>query len=105
MKSIFYLLAIWILSLSCLPCSDSRECSVPAELKVSSGMTHDQHNHSREGCTPFCTCSCCAVTTICSVVTAIQVGKPLIRAEKHILYLSAPTRDAQYTIWQPPRQV
>lgn len=89
--------------LSCLPCSDSKECNVKAEVKISSSTNHQEHNHTKEACTPFCTCSCCAASAFDSPLSKIQATKVIFQSEKYSLYNVASNTEVYYSIWQPPK--
>jgi len=103
MKFLFFFLGFFLLYLSCLPCSDSTECNAKAEVKISASTNHQEHNHTKEACTPFCTCSCCAASAFYSVSSKIQVTKVIFRSEKYPLYNVAFNTGVYYSIWQPPK--
>jgi hypothetical protein len=103
MKFLFLLLSCFMLYLTCLPCSDSIECNAKPSAEISAADNHQQHNHSREGCSPFCTCSCCAVSAFYSIVTKTQISKIDLLAEKHPLYNIGVNTEVYYAIWQPPK--
>lgn len=92
-----------MLYLSCLPCSDSKECTVTVEAKISAIDSHQKHNHDQEACTPFCTCSCCAITAFYSVYYKTQGVKSFLLTRKYPIYNVAFNTEVYYSIWQPPK--
>jgi len=103
MKILFTFLSIFMIYLSCLPCSDSTECNVKAEEKISSSTNHQQHNHAKETCTPFCSCSCCAASAFYSPLSKLQATKIISQLDKFPLYNVAFNTEEYYSIWQPPK--
>ncbi len=64
MKLINTILALYVLVLSCIPCSDETEQILPAYSSsyIHTSNTHSGHNHHNESCdlcSPFCICACC----------------------------------------------
>jgi hypothetical protein len=105
MKFLFLFLGFYLLGLSCLPCSDSKECSTDTGVTVtfSAVNNHQEHNHTREACTPFCTCSCCAASVFYSPLNKIQVIKAIFPSEKYPLFQEDNISDTLNSIWQPPK--
>ena len=60
MKFLATILALFILSLSALPCDDVSYNNQQSE-SVSEIVNLDNHSHS-DMCSPFCMCSCCSVS-------------------------------------------
>jgi len=71
-KFFFFILSGFMLYMSCLPCGDGIECNEKAPIEISATDNHREHNHESEACTPFCTCSCCAVSIFYSGFSKIQ---------------------------------
>ncbi len=103
MKFLFVFLGFFLLYLSCLPCSDSTECNATSEVKISASTNHQEHNHSKEACTPFCTCSCCAASAFYNPLNKVQVAKIGFQSEKFPLYNENFNSEVSYSIWQPPK--
>jgi hypothetical protein len=102
-KFLFGFLALFLLYLSCIPCSDKVECNTKTEVRVSSATNHQEHNPAMEICTPFCTCSCCPASAFYSPFNKIQATKIVFQPEKFPFYDVAFTTQAYYSIWQPPK--
>jgi hypothetical protein len=104
MKFVFYFLGFFLLSLSCIPCSDNNECDLTQKkTEVSAFTSHEQHNHDMESCTPFCTCSCCAASAFYYHMFRMQGGKILFQSEKFTLHNVGVNSEVYYSIWQPPK--
>ncbi|MFW2477262.1 MAG: DUF6660 family protein [Sediminibacterium sp.] len=103
MKFLFFFLGFSLLYLSCLACSDSTECNAKSESKISASANHQAHNHSKEACTPFCTCSCCAATAFYHPLSKVQFVKIIFRSEKDPFDVENFNSEVSYSIWQPPK--
>jgi hypothetical protein len=103
MKFLFLFLAFYLLCLSCIPCSDSKECNVSSVVEISPLNNHQEHNHSNEVCTPFCTCSCCSVSAFYSPFNKVQFVKIDFQSEKYPLHNENFNSEVSYSIWQPPK--
>jgi hypothetical protein len=89
--------------MSCLPCGDGNECNKKAATEISTTDNHQEHNHDAESCTPFCTCSCCALSIFYSGFSKAQDVLAILQSEKHLLSNVAFNTEAYYSIWQPPK--
>lgn len=100
MKVLSLVLSIWILFCSGTPCTDLPACSHSGSEAVHADIAgHEDFDH----CSPFCVCSCCAVTTALPKVISFfhkQVSIPVIPD----IYICPPVRDYANPCWQPPRQ-
>jgi len=103
MKFVFFLFGIYLMALSCMPCSDSRETSAGNEVTVSAGGMHNEH--SNEACTPFCVCSCCSVSFFYSQPFKVTTVKPVIHSTTYFIRQDNNIRSIQNSIWQPPRVI
>ena len=102
MKFLFTLLAFFMVYLSCLPCGDSVECNSKAQTKISASTSHQDHQHNKEACTPFCTCTCCPASAFYSASSKVQFVK-YFPTEKYPLYNIAIHTQLCDNIWQPPK--
>jgi hypothetical protein len=103
MKIFFFFLGCFMLYLSCLPCSDSKECNGKGEERISVNTNHKEHNHNKEGCTPFCTCSCCAISAFFAPYYKASDTKVAFQSVRYPLYDVALNTEVYYSIWQPPK--
>ena len=103
MKYFFFILSCFMLYLSCLPCSDSKECNEKTETNISVAGNHQQHEHDTESCTPFCTCSCCSITVYYTSIFKMPSVKFKFLSVKYALQKTALNTEVYYSIWQPPK--
>lgn len=102
-KILFFIIAIYLLGLSFIPCGDKEECNSVTEQAVSAPSNHQEHKHDAEACTPFCICSCCAASAFYSTFPKAQVNKEGFQSDKYPIYTVAFTSEAHNIIWQPPK--
>jgi len=103
MRFLFLFLGLYLLWLSFIPCSDSKDCIAPVEVNISAANTHQEHEHSKEACTPFCICSCCAASSIYPASQKIQADRIFSPATSFTLYAVSIHSETLHNIWQPPR--
>ena len=102
-KLLFLFLSIYLLVLSCFPCNDSKECNLITQVEVSASNNHQEHNHSKEACTPFCTCSCCAASAFYNPISKVQVVNEDFQSIKYPIHVERFKAGVSYSIWQPPK--
>lgn len=103
LKAISYILSIYVVFLSMLPCSDGMEYFSAQISPVQQAAEHQNHNDEPELCSPFCKCSCCGI----SMYTPIALAHITIVNEEYVELSSfAPVfnlEEPASTIWQPPK--
>ena len=108
MKILNLILSVYLVFLSCIPCSDTIN-DVKVSDSVSNSKSTDKHSHetSDDFCSPFCFCNCCGQTILnyqtaqlTSFQTAIQEIKVL-----NLNYNSSLISVFSGSIWQPPKIV
>ncbi len=87
-----------------MPCSDSLECDDPRGETISAIADHEKHEHANESCTPFCTCSCCALSSFYAQHARAYTENAPATIKQYALYEASIVASMQYAIWQPPRQ-
>jgi hypothetical protein len=91
-------LALIVLSLSLIPCSDKMGVSDTANVE-----THSDHSGSHiEDCTPFCTCSCCSTSVVFSP-EAIVIAKVPLQLSQNSFFYQEGESFFSHSIWQPPK--
>ena len=103
MKFFTLIMSFFLLYLSCLSCSDSKECNINAEQKVSATTNHEQHKHTSEACTPFCNCSCCAASAFHQPFAKQQALKQIFQSVKYHIQNDSFLSQEFSSIWQPPK--
>jgi hypothetical protein len=102
MKALALIMAIYMLGLSIIPCSDANAKTSTQQNKPAQQHEHEDHE---DGCSPFCICSCCnnivyiSTTSLTTIIATQQYfKKPNTKIENTAIantYLS--------NIWQPPK--
>lgn len=103
MKAFSFLMSIYLLTLCCIPCSDSDECKDSVKQEISSATDHSEHEHSEEACTPFCTCSCCAISVYCQSLFVMDLSNEVIPFAQVNDYQDYFIKEIAISIWQPPK--
>ena len=103
MKFLGFIFAVYLLTLSCLPCGDMNECNDKAAQTISATTDHQQHKHSKEACTPFCSCSCCAASGFYVSFSKTQSPKLFQQSEKYPSHNISFLSQEFSSIWQPPK--
>lgn len=101
------LIAIMILVLSCMPCSDAG-ASVSARSHTStSADTKHPGGHEEEHqdlCSPFCQCSCCSLAYALPLPPAPEpAGVPVFRNKAFALLTQQYPAGIALPVWQPPQ--
>ena len=96
MKWTPFILFLYILALSVAPCTDGANDACKEKI--------EQHDHSEDeddGCTPFCTCSCCgSLFTFAEAITNFKSSTDI--SEKIDSYSSHYFGFYLEEIWHPP---
>jgi hypothetical protein len=108
-KFFFFIMAIYMLLLPAVPCSDVHKNSIEnkqTELAHNQGHNHEQD--AGDGCSPFCTCSCCSIAVIAHSFKpfefeTITTTFPIVA--KFALCDIAFVSNFFGNIWQPPKIV
>ncbi|MGG9970512.1 DUF6660 family protein [Ferruginibacter sp. SUN002] len=96
----------YVLLLPLLPCSDIVAC-YNSQLTEICRTTEQDHQHNREHCTPFCSCSCCGSIYATALYSAKNISTKLcVDKRKWNAYSNANLPSKFYdSIWQPPKVV
>lgn len=113
MKFLTILFSIYIMLVSCLPCTDGNEnigCDaiVSVDSNDSDFNSHSSHEHHHEDtCPPFCICNCCGAQIL--TLNKIEFFEfpffSVLYQEKVIFYILNYSNSLAKTIWQPPQFV
>ncbi|PSL27953.1 DUF6660 family protein [Dyadobacter jiangsuensis] len=103
-----YLLAFYVLALSCIPCGDEARPlhdgngtkAVATEVASAAGA----HQEAIDLCSPFCICACCASVTISATVAALpENAVSRLIPPAGFSYLQILYTGDMAGIWQPPK--
>ena len=96
MKWIPFILCIYILALSIIPCTDGTTDACKEKIEH-----HDHSEDEDDGCTPFCVCSCCgSLFTFSDIVSYFSFNSKI--SEKIDSYSSHYFSSYLEEIWHPP---
>jgi len=100
---IVFILAFWMLGLSCLPCADAFAAGHD-EIKTEMLKSDDQqeHNDHEDACSPFCHCACCANYSMSNPQSFIA-ALPSFDNKSYTSYLSDNIIEVSLPVWQPPK--
>ena len=104
MRISLILLALYLVVLSCIPCSDKATvCSADSTCTETTADCPD--NTTDEHCSPFCACACCG----CQVCDLAMVSNTIFAIDfsqkPSPIYQNIFTKDFVAAIWQPPKLV
>jgi hypothetical protein len=104
MKWFNYILSLYLLVLSCIPCADEKPVHSFSASSFINAQTESEHPvHTDDACSPLCICTCCSGFTIqTNALTSIQTF-PVAFQNKLPFYKQAHCQDLAYSIWQPPK--
>jgi hypothetical protein len=100
MRLIGYIVAILVVLLGFVPCSDTISAAVAHSNVVGQS---DEHSHE-EYCSPFCHCSCCATNSIPHQVQELVLSIGSFSRPNAAPYTAA-VQEVSIPVWQPPQLV
>jgi hypothetical protein len=108
MKIANFILSVYLILLSCLPCADTNVKSLAhTTMELSQSEAQHTHDTANDLCPPFCVCNCCGVQFL-SYQAAILFDFPVPTS---LIKIASPTYKSILTsnffgsIWQPPQIV
>jgi hypothetical protein len=100
MRCFTFIMAILVLSLSCMPCGDAQKVMVKKATRELAQAPHTQEHE--DYCSPFCHCACCAGFSINHQVAVLsQPWSPF--AALHASRYIESIREVSIPVWQPPQ--
>lgn len=105
MKLAHYILALYTILLSCIPCQDEVVAALHENQITSiSTNTHDDGQEAVDLCSPFCICACCAGITLQQVPGSLpEAASSPFYNDRSYAYLAPGMSENLSAIWQPPR--
>jgi hypothetical protein len=105
MKIFAFFMAIYILVLSVVPCSDIHNACNKENSKTELSQNHDHQQDQDDNCTPFCTCTCCSASFVSVDFTPFQLTKPteFTISQKITIRNFSLISNFYGNIWQPPK--
>ncbi|MDM1071676.1 hypothetical protein HX001_04115 [Empedobacter brevis] len=105
MKILTYLIAVYIIILSVIPCKDIESVSNVGMQQIEASHTKENSSH-KDFCSPLCSCNCCQITISSIVFPQIITTPKLIEvfsSEKIQLRKDFFQNKLYADIWQPPK--
>ncbi len=110
MKLLSFLIAIMVLALSCMPCSDTGIFTHGNNSRVTTSHTqttqHIPGEEHQDLCSPFCQCACCslayALPFACTPGTWVKAGWS---DQQFVSFVSHCPSGIALPVWQPPQLV
>jgi len=109
-KLLNYILSIYLVALSCLPCADIEVNSAAHKaVEISSNHNEKSHDHNKKNdlCSPFCSCNCCGS----QIVSYFKINTFSFAFVSKSIKTQLPTYSSKFasnfygSIWQPPQIV
>lgn len=102
MRFITFIMALFILSLSCIPCADEVVSAMSGHEKSQVAQQDGQHPKHTDYCSPLCICACCGTVSFVSV--AANVECPVIPVPRSfVVFDTSSLQDLPIPVWQPPQ--
>jgi hypothetical protein len=103
MKWFVYILSLYLLAISCIPCTDE-VATLDNSTQTILLLTDTQTDASQETdlCSPLCVCSCCAGFVLSTVQHTLPKAIGFSQAIKS-LYKQESLSCLSFSIWQPPK--
>jgi hypothetical protein len=104
-KWIAIILAVYLITLSSMPCADLEVNSSAHKIAQFSSEENHSHNKQNDLCSPFCACNCCGAQVL-SYQANITFDFSIISA---LIIKALPTYKSRLSsnffgsIWQPPQ--
>jgi len=107
-KTISIILALYLLAITTLPCTDNDILGHPADTIEINDVSHQDHHHdydhdhSEDSCPPMCHCTCCGMIAFVpsEVIIDIQLK------DLYDMYIFSYKFDYNYdynnSVWHPP---
>lgn len=103
LKSIGFILAIYILALNFAPCADNNEAEYLATISIETVDMENNHEHSElDFCSPFCQCNCCQIFVTYHNLADLEIISKEISTEIY-LHLDSFGKDITDPLLHPPR--
>jgi len=101
MKFFAYILSLYVVILTIMPCIDVHQDTISQNIELTNN-TSDTHQNDTDHCSPFCSCTCCASPVVFQNYTLQIACYPIVK-EHFSEYNSSFNSTVHYSIWQPPK--
>jgi len=100
MRFFAFIMALLVITLSCVPCADGHESS--KQLSGKETKKTQQSQAGDETCSPFCHCSCCAGFSINHRFAQTSTLLP-VHIPQHKSRYIGDLIQVSFSVWQPPK--
>jgi len=70
---------------------------------ISKTADHEDHEHDKDHCPPFCQCTCCGVAGFYELTAPVLPVISLSIADNISIYTAPTLSEVYINIWQPPK--
>ncbi|MEI6061465.1 MAG: DUF6660 family protein [Bacteroidota bacterium] len=102
MKLPAFILSLYILIFTVIPCVDVMQDNAPGRTEVSHQKQDNNHKSDADHCSPFCTCNCCSTSVIVQEYQLRLSYFPFTQ-KQYINTSCDQSSDTHAPIWQPPK--
>jgi len=102
MKIIAIILSFYVLVLTAKPCIDDQKDMAKQKTEFSQTNPDTHHHNSKDICSPFCTCNCCATSVIFQEFR-VQLNCFSFPEKQYSPICATVFSDPLASIWQPPK--
>jgi len=104
MRLLAYILALYILVLTAIPCLDAPEFSGGVNMQLSQNTTNaNQEFPEADTCSPFCFCTCCVSAISHEELFQLNFISDSFSIVQYPSYCSEFSSFNFASIWQPPK--
>ena len=105
MKLFSFFMAIYILTLTLVPCKDAHHNCVEYKTKSEITQNNDHNQEHHDACSPFCFCTCCNTNLVLNFMAPFKLKEPIpVQVRKNISnYDFSFNSNFFLGIWQPPK--
>ncbi len=109
MKRLIWLLAMYVLVLTGLPCPDAachaRAATTTGTPAAGVPAPHDETEDHEAPCSPFCHCATCVGFTVPQPLMSVLPGSPSYLLLSRLVFAYQPIQhdDVDQSVWQPPK--
>lgn len=102
MKFFAFIMAIIVLVLSCMPCTDTFAMTT-RKAKTEITKSPASHNQPSDACSPFCQCACCAGFSVYHSLNRFAIIEVMVINQHYSSYLPSEIIEVSLPVWQPPQ--
>ncbi|MEN5086028.1 DUF6660 family protein [Sphingobacterium faecium] len=102
MKIFVYILSLYFIALTMVPCADHVQESSFVHTTQSKDIHHSEEEHV-DYCSPFCICACCSTVLNIADNTIFSFVTVLLQSKDEIAYDSIFYSFDYSSIWHPPQ--